>query len=145
MPFVDDGDVQVHLPADTLKVEGIPDDRARVYEDAARIVRGYLAGVVDSATLALWVEPDTTPDIIRAITGRFAAAEIYRLRFGQGSMTDPQYAKVKYDEAMAMLMQIIQGHIDVPGVEEGTAFDNTWFEPTDASTNPPKFVMDGRF
>lgn len=145
MPFVDDGDVQSHLPADTLKVEGIPDDRARIYEDQARLVRGYLAGVVDSSVLALWTTPDDTPDLIRLITGLFSAAEIYRLRFGQGSMTDPQYAKTKYDQAMALLMDIVSGEVDIPGVEEGTAFDNTWFEPTDASTDPPKFIMGGRF
>lgn len=145
MPLVDDADVQVHLPADTLKVEGVPDDRAKVYLDAERIVRGYLAGVIDSAVLASWTTPSDTPEIIRAITGRFAAAEIYRLRFGQGSTRDPEYAQNKYKEAMDLLNSIIGGQIDVPGVIEGTGFDNTWFEPTDASTDPPKFVMSGRF
>lgn len=145
MPLVDDGDVQTHLPVDTLKVEGIPDDRNLIYLDAERVVRGVLTGSVDAAVMALWATPDDTPDIIRAACARLAAAEIYRLRFGQQAFTDPEYAQVKYNEAMGLLMKIVSGEIVLPGVDSGVDFDNTWFEPTDASTDQPKFTMGSRW
>jgi hypothetical protein len=143
MPLVDDGDVQVHLPKDKLVVEEIPDDRDRVYLDAERIVRGYLAGVVVSSELALWVTPGSTAQMIRAITGRFAAAEIYRLRFGEQSFDDPEYAQVKYNEAMMLLNNIINGTLLIDGVAE-SQFDNTYFWPND-TTDPPKFLMADRY
>jgi hypothetical protein len=137
--LVDDGDVQAHLPKDKLVVEEIPDDRDRVYLDAERIVRGYLAGVVESTVLATWLTPETTPQIIRAITSRFAAAEIYRLRFGEQSFDDPEYAQVKYDEAMGMLNDIIKGNLLIDGVAQ-TEFDDSYFWPNN-TTDPPKFTM----
>lgn len=142
--FVDDADVQKHLPIDTLKVEDIPDDLVKQKEYAERIVRGYLSGVVDSAVLALWVDPTSTPDIIREISGMFTAAQIYRLRFGQSSMTDPEYAQTKYNDAMNLLNGIISGDVDIPGIDETPALDNTMFEPN-ANSDDPYFIMGARF
>ncbi len=136
MSFVDDADVQIHLPADKLKVEEIPDDLAKAKADAERIVRGYLAGVVDSAEMALWITPTATPDIIRAITGRFAAALIYRLRWGEDAMRDPEYAQNKYNEAMDLINKIIEGTITIPGSDPGTVFDNTYFQPNSTFADP---------
>lgn len=143
MPLVDDADVQIHLPVDTLKIEQIPDDKAEAFEDAERIIRGYLAGVVDSAIMDTWDEPDDTPETIRAIAGRLAAAKIYRLRFGQSSMTDPEYAQQLYNEAMQMLNDIISGAIELPDVDIPGDFDNTWFFPND--TDIPVFTKAARY
>ena len=143
MPIIDDADVQRHLPVDKLKVEGIPDDRSDIYEDAARIVRGYLYGVVDSAVVATWLTPVTTPEMIRAIASRLAAARIYRNRFGEQSFKDPEYAKTLYDEAMGLLNDIVSGVVLIDGIAE-TQFDNTYFEPNDAS-DPPRFTMADRY
>jgi hypothetical protein len=146
MPLVDDADVQIHLPVDKLKVEAIPDDKAKAFEDAERIIRGYLAGVFETATLAAWSTPANTPPEIRAVGGRLAAALIYRTRFSENALTDPQFAQVKYNEGMKMLEDIIAGRIVLTGViDVAIEFDNTYFEPTDASTDPPKFTMSGRF
>jgi len=143
MPIIDDADVQVFLPVDTLKIEEIPDDKEDCKQDAERIVRGTLAGVIDSAELSSWVDPDSTPEIIRAAAGRLCAALIYRLRFGGQGFEDPEYAQVKYNEAMAILNGIIAGTIAVDGVLEAS-IDNTWFQPNDA-TGDPKFTMAGRY
>jgi len=145
MAYVDDADVQIHLPVDKLKVEEIPDDKDDAFEDAERIIRGYLAGVVSTATLDLWATPDDTPDIIRAIAGRFAAAKIYRVRYSEDSLDDPQYAQGLYNDAMAMINAIIAGNLIIDGVTDTTQFDNTYFTPNDASTDTPKFTMAGRF
>ena len=140
MPLVDDADVQIHLPVDKLKVEEIPDDLSNAKLDAERIIRGYLAGVIDSATLATWTTPALTPEIIRAVGGRLTAALIYRTRYSESSLDDPEYAQNKYNEAMAMLQNIIDGSLIIPGVDT-TEVDNTYFWPND-TTSDPVFAMD---
>jgi hypothetical protein len=143
--FVDDADVQIHLPIDKLRVETIPDDKDDAYEDAERIIRGYLAGVFESATIASWISPETTPSQIRAVAGRFAAAKIYRVRYSENSLTDPEYAQVLYNEAMAMLNAIIAGDILLDDVEDVTSgFDNLWFLPN-ADSDDPIFAMGDRY
>jgi phage gp36-like protein len=144
VPLVSDADVQVHLPYDKLKIESIPDDLAKAKLDAERIVRGALSDVVDVAVMATWLTPETTPETIRAIAGRFCAAKIYRVRYSENSLTDPQYAQNLYNEAMAMLTEIIEGDVSLPGVVLDTNFDNTWFEPNNLS-DPPKFTMADRY
>lgn len=143
MAIVSDDDVQVHLPADKLKIEEIPDDLIKCKLDTERIVRGYLAGVIPAADMALWVDPGDVPEVIRAAAGRLCAALIYRLRYSEQSLDDPQFAQTKYNEAMAMLQGIIDGNIIVDGVVT-VQFDDTYFWPND-STGEPKFAMDGRF
>lgn len=147
MALCNDADVQIHLPVDKLNVEEVPDDKERAYEDAERIVRGYLAGVVDAAELATWDigTPNTVPDIIRAIAGRLAAAEIYRVRYSEASLEDPMRGQVLYQQAMDMLNNIISGAIVLPGVDPGTQFDNTYFFPNDGETDTPKFTMADRY
>lgn len=140
MAFIDDADVQVHLPVDKLQVERVPDDLAKCKLDTERIIRGYLAGVIDSAVLATWTTPEDTPEVIRAIAGRLCAALLYRTRYSENSLDDPQFAQVKYNEAMALLTDIIEGDIVIPGVELGSNFSNEWFEPN-ANSDPPKFTM----
>lgn len=142
--FIDDADVQVHLPVDKLKVESIPDDLAKCKLDTERVIRGYLADVIDTAVLASWITPDDTPEVIRAIGGRLCAALIYRTRYSENSLSDPQFAQRKYDEAMALLMGIINGEITLPDVVIGTDFSDEWFEPNDNS-DPPKFTMADRY
>ena len=145
MAIVDDADIQIHLPADKLKVESIPDDLANVKQDVERIIRGYLAGVFDAATLAAWTTPALTPELIRAIGGRFGAALIYRLRYSEDSLDDPEYAQMKYNEAMGMLMKVIDGSLVLIGVTDTAAqFDNSYFWPND-TTDDPKFAMDSVF
>lgn len=143
MPIIDDPDVQVHLPVDKLQVELIPDDLAKCKLDTERIVRGMLAGVIPAGDMALWLEPEDVPEVIRAAAGRLCAALIYRLRYSEQSLNDPQFAQIKYDEAMAMLQGIIDGTIIVDGVVT-SQFNNTYFWPND-STVEPRFTIEGRF
>ena len=143
MAIVSDDDVQVHLPADKLKIEEIPDDLSRCKLDTERIVRGTLAGVIPASDMALWLTPDDVPEVIRAAAGRLCAALIYRLRYSEQSLDDPQFAQNKYNEGMMMLQGIIDGSIIVDGVVT-VQFDETYFWPND-TTSDPKFTMDSRF
>jgi len=144
--IIDDADIQVQLPVDKLQVEEIPDDLIKVKEDTERIIRGYLAGVYTPATLASWTTPALTPDLIRAIGGRLAAALIYRTRYSEDSLDDPQFAQFKYNEAMRMLQGVIDGTLvleDVPA-DSATQFSNEFFYPTNEADDP-KFTMDAVF
>lgn len=138
MALIDDPDIQVHLPVDKLKLEAIPDDVAEVKEYAERIIRGYLAGQIPALTLADWVDPDNTPATIRLIAGMFAAAKIYRVRYSEDSLDDPEFAQVTYDQAMSMLQGVINGTIVIEGVPTSGAgqFDNTYFYPNDTADDP---------
>lgn len=146
MPIVSDEDIQVQLPADKLRVEAIPDDLEAVKEDAERVIRGTLATAFSSTLLASWITPETTPSQIRAVAGRLCAALIYRVRYSEDDLDDPEFAQVKYNEAMNMLAQILSGDIILDDVDEvtGTQFDNTFFWPND-TTDPPIFTVTSRF
>jgi len=141
MAFASEDDINLHLPDDKLEV-----DDARyvpLQQDGERVVRGYLAGHISPDTLATWTDPDTTPEVVRAITGRLIAAFYYRLRYSEDGVTDPQYAQVKYNEAIAMLQGIISGEItmvevtDTVGSGRLTSID---FYPNTAANLKPYFT-----
>lgn len=145
MAIIDDADVQVQLPVDKLDIHEVPDDVESAKEDAERIVRGYLAGHIAASVLATWSDPESTPGTIRAIGGRLAAALVYRIRYSEDSLSDPEFAQVKYNEAMKMIEDIIAGTLIIDDVTQSIDFDNTWFEPNDGSTDEPKFTMGARY
>lgn len=145
MALVDDADIQIHLPIDKIRVEDIPDDLDKAKEDAERVIRGYLAGAIDAAIIATWITPALTPGEIRGIAGRLAAALIYRTRFSEQSLDDPEYAQNKYTEAMMMLQDIIAGNLILEDIDVGTDFDNTYFFPNAGATDQPKFTMGARW
>lgn len=145
MPLVDDNDINVHLPTDKISIEE-GDLVEEIKEDIERIIRGYLAGHIDAADMLLWVDPDSTPEIIRAIGGRLGAAFVYRKRYSEDSLEDPQYAQFKYNEAMSMLNMIIAGDITLdPDEPGGIEFTLDLFYPNDPGTDPPKFTMSSEF
>lgn len=145
MPLIDDDDINVHLPTDKISLEE-GDLVEEIKEDIERIIRGYLAGHVDPLEMATWLTPETTPTIIRAIGGRLGAAFVYRKRYSEDSLDDPQYAQFKYNEAMSMLQGIIAGDITLdPDDPTGIELTADLFYPNDPNTDPPKFTMSSRF
>lgn len=154
MPLATDDDVQVHLPEDKIAVADIT-DLADMQTDAERIIKGWLAGTFSPTTLAGWndptvniASPNYVPVLIRAVAGRFIAAFAYRRYYAEDSLDDPEYAQTKYNEAMDMLRQIIDGELVLSDVAEevdtGTHMTSADFWPND-STDPPKFTMDIQF
>ena len=142
MAFASLDDVNMHLPTDKLELEQPELDLFGL--DAERIIRGYLAGVIPAAAMATWTSPDTTPELIRAIAGRFVAAFYYRERYSEDSLNDPLYAQIKYNEAMSLLQGIIAGTIvitdpTIPPI--GIRFTAADFYPN-ATDEGPIFIMD---
>lgn len=142
MAFASLEDINVHLPDDKIEVD------LALYEplqlDAERVVRGYLAGYVPATILSLWTTPETTPGLIRAITGRLVAAFQYRERYSEDSLDDPQYAIQKYSEAIGWLTGIQTGSMVIeeladPVGAEHMSENDFWPNTT---TPGPYFTMD---
>jgi hypothetical protein len=145
MPIVTDDDIQIHLPVDKLKLEDVPDSVTDAVLDAERVIKGRLSGVYAPLTLAAWASPETTPQHIRAIGGRLAAALIYSTRLS-GERTDIDfYAQGKYNEAMNMLELVATGQVTLPEVTEiidtGARLSINHF----TALPDPKFAMDSEF
>jgi len=128
-------DVNTWLPQDKLEADNADVDLFQ--EDADRVVKGYLNGVFPAATLATWADPDDTPGIIRAIAGRLVAAKFYKQRYAEDVVDIPEYAQQLYDEAMAMLMQVVAGTLVVdPAIQVPGQLGELDFLPNDDSEGP---------
>lgn len=145
MALVDTDDIQVHLPVDKLVVEDVPDSVNEVQLDIERVIKGTLSATFSALTLASWSTPGETPEYIRAIGGRLGAAFIYRLRLAQDYPEDAPYAKIKYDEAMAMLQAIITGAVTLPEVDEDIDTGGHLSVGHYVVGTEPKFTMDTNF
>jgi len=140
-------DINTHLPPGKAEIEDAEDDLLQV--DAVRFIRSKLTGTFATTILATWLDPTTTPDVIRAIAGRLIAAKWYAEIYAEDSDEDAKYAQRLYDEAMMMLQQIIDGNLIVidPGTGDPVEGDTgqlteTSFWPNDDN---PKFTMDMEF
>jgi hypothetical protein len=136
-------DVNVHLPTDKLQVNDAELDTLEL--DADRIIRGYMAGVFAPATIAAWADPDSTPELIRAIAGRLTAAFYYKARYSEDLTEIPAYAQQKYDEAMALIAGIRDGSIvmiDVTEVATVGQFTSDDFYPNNTDKGPMFSVDD---
>jgi len=120
MPLIGDPDIQVHLPKDKFDILAVdlPDDLSKVKLDVERVIRGRLSGTFSALTLAGWSTPETTPEYIRAIGGRLAAALLYSLRLAEDYPEEADFARNKYREAMQMLEMVALGEIILPEVTE---------------------------
>lgn len=111
-------DVNAHFDGDVIEADF--NNTQLVQISVARMVRGYLSRAIDNATLLSWNDPSTTPDIIREIAGMLIAAQVYFNKAARSSLEieDNNFAQRLYDRAIAMLNEIINGTIDIPGVTE---------------------------
>lgn len=135
-------DINANLPSDDGSPVTIADDEnsSLLQISVARVIRGYLTRVIDNGTLQGWATPDATPDTVREIAAKLIAAQLY---FNQTAKTTPlinkdSFAQKLYDEAIAMLQQIIMGDIILEGVvtnaTEGLSDLDYWPNtPTDRS------------
>lgn len=144
MPLVSLDDINVFLPTDKIEALNADDDASVL--DAERIVKSKLSGTFSPTVLASWTTAANTPQTIRAIAGRLAAALYYSRTFSEESTQAPQYSQNLYNEAMDMLNGVADGSIvlpevatvDQPSIGNLTSDD---FLPNDNSS-AAKFTMD---
>lgn len=147
MALVDDTDIQVHLPVDKFNISAsdFPDDLTKVKLDIERVVKGRLSGVYSPTTLAGWSSHNNTPSYIRALSGRLAAALLYRLRLAEDYPEDADYAKAKYREGMQMLELVADGIVVLPEVDEEVDTGRRLSTNHFVALPDPKFAMDSEF
>jgi hypothetical protein len=138
-------DVNVFLPQDKLPMDSSEIEPFAL--DSERIIRGYVGGVIPYATYNAWADPDSTPELIRAIAGRLIASAFYAERYSEDDPNVPAYAQSLYNVAIGYLMGIKAG-TQVVIEADGTTIDvsssqltNKDFLPNDLST-PAAFTRD---
>jgi hypothetical protein len=113
----------------------------------ARMVRGYLSGVVDNTTLMGWDSPANTPDIVRVAAAKFIASQLLFNAASRTTISFDQNSMVQklYDQAMDILNKIIAGSISLgptaPPVA-GESMTNDDYFPIDATDRAFTLSMD---
>jgi len=129
-------------------------DFAPELESAERTIRAYLSGRVLPVTVATWVTPAATPEFIREIAAKLAAALRYRrLHAVDVPQEISAYAQQLYDEAIATLTDINNGTLDLVGLgvtdlDSAGMLTPDHFWPNDDAIGTPddqKFAMGMEF
>lgn len=86
--------------------------------------------VYDTST---WVDPATTPDIIRVIITKLYAGWIYDRAYSENQAESNPYAAMLKENAGMLIQGLIDGTIEIPGVP-ATSNPDPSFYPNDASS-----------
>jgi hypothetical protein len=132
-------DINAELPSDNPSFFVVADDDNTdlLQISVARVVKGYLSGVIDNVTLVEWQSPEATPETINVIAAKLIASQLYFNYVAKTSVdiSPDSFAQKRYDEAIAMLNGIISGTIILPDTEApatGGITDQDYF-PIDAT------------
>jgi hypothetical protein len=109
-------DINANLDGEVVEATASNTDLIQI--SVARVIRGYLAQIVDPVIMATWVSPEATPEIIREVAGKMIAAQLYYNETAKSSTTvaPTHYAQVLYNQAMELLNQIVQGEVVIGGI-----------------------------
>ena len=138
-------DINAHLPEDKAEIEDADDDLLQV--EVYRFVRAKLSSAFATATMNTWVDPTTTPEVIRTIAGLLIAAKWYAKLYAEDSTDDARYANWLYNQALDLINGILAGNtavIDPGGVvitDSGSLGEADFFPNDDA----PVFTMGKEF
>lgn len=142
-------DINTHLPSDKAQIDDADDDLLQI--DAHRTIRALLAGTFTAVQLATWVDPATTPPLIRQVAGLLIAAKWYATLYAEDSIEDSTFAQSLYNEAIGILNGIRDGTLTVIGADGttiidtgGTGLSSDDFFPNDSAAGPV-FTMDAEF
>ena len=126
-------DVNAYLEDRVVKADDINTELIQI--SVARIVRGYLARVVSNTTMATWVDPASTPDIVREISAMLIASQLFfdKTIMSAVDIDDRHYAQILYDRAMKLLADILAGIVELPidGGDDGGATADTGMSDLD--------------
>lgn len=118
MPLANLDDINANLDGTVVKAD---DDNTKLLQiSVSRIVRGYLARIVDVVTLGSWTTPELTPEIVREATGKLIASQLYFQKMSTTTLSidDSSIAQKLYDEGIALLNGIVTGTVDIIEVTE---------------------------
>lgn len=142
--FATISDINVHLPADKAQISDGQDGDLQI--EAYRMIRSRLSSAFPIETIALWIDPTETPEVIRGIAGKIIAAKFYSNLVAEDEADGSEFAQNLFNEAMADLQGIRDGMIDVIGID-GVVIENsdimeTSFYPNNAAGDPFFAVAD---
>jgi hypothetical protein len=111
-------DINASLPSEDFDGSGAvvtatDENTALLQISVARVVRGFLSGVVPQEVTMAWIEPDLTPEPVREAAAKMIAAQLFMQRVTRTTalIDERHYAQVLYDQAMAILNGIKDGTI----------------------------------
>ena len=142
--FADNTDIQAWLESSKITVDDANSQKPNI--EAERLIKGQLTGVFEPVVISSWADPASTPELIRSIAGRLAAAYMYYAIYSEESDAISPYAQWLYNGAIAMLTDVRTGALIVTDDSEepidvsGAELLSFW--PSD---NAPKFTMDQEF
>lgn len=137
-------DIQNFLGDDKISVGDV--NAAKPNIEAERLIKGQLSGIFTALTLSSWNSPENTPEQVRGIAGRLAAAFLYRGMYSEEQEAVPEYAQLLYNEAIMLLQDIKTGNLSVLD-EDNVPIDSSGsilgFWPNNSTV--PVFSMDQKF
>lgn len=102
-------DIKGWLRDDTVDVNDANTKQPGI--DADRLIRARLSGVFAPAVFSSWADPETTPELIRSVSGQLTAAYLLRkLASIEGDKDISAYAQQLWNEANAKINDIIIGN-----------------------------------
>lgn len=140
--FASKTDIQAWIRSDKIVVDDANSQKPNI--EATRIVKGQLAGMFSPVVIASWADPDSTPELVRGVTGRLAAAFLHAAVYSEESDREiSAYSQWLYNGAIAVLAQIVAGTLTITDVN-GNPIDTTGegllsFFPDDTTT--PLFTV----
>lgn len=140
--FASKTDIQAWLDSDKIVVDDANSQKQNI--EATRIVKGSLAGMFAPVVIASWADPDSTPELIRGVTGRLTAAFVHANIYSEESDREiSAYSQWLYDGAMVSIAGIINGNLTVTD-DNGDPIDTSGtgllsFFPDDTTT--PLFTI----
>lgn len=143
--FASISDIQTWPREDRIDVNSVNSEKAGI--DADRLIRAQLAGVFTPIVITSWADPNSTPELIRAIAGRLTAAFLIRNLYSEEGNAVPEYATELYVEGVQMLAGIRSGNltvVDAAGVPVSNTGNDISSWPDD-TTDGPYFTMAQQF
>jgi|SRR5580765_204590 len=141
--FASKTDIQTWFRSDKIIVDDANSQKPNI--EARRIIVGRLAGFFSQIVITSWADPETTPELIRGIAGRLAAAFLYQSFYSEEADDVLEYAQWLYNNAILMLDQIVEGVLTVVEVDESGPIDVTGAELVGFLTTEPIFTMTQEF
>ncbi len=103
----------------------------------ARIIRANLAQAIGTDIIFGWVDPTTTPEIIREIAAKMIAGMHYMEEVSRSGQIIPvdHYGAIVYQQGMDLMKQIINGEILITGIvsTSNDSYTEEDFFPIDAT------------
>ena len=116
-------DIQAWIQSDKIVVDDANSEKANL--SATRIIKGQLVGFFEPLVMESWGDPEHTPELIREIAGRLAAAFMHAVIYSEESDREiSAYSQWLYQECMSMLNDIEAGTLVVID-EDGLPIDTT--------------------